>query len=140
MAKKKIDVKLLNFGLYSQWDRESKEIPDFKKFTTTIPAQIGVEFGYILQIKKAKNKKIHFTIEHPPFRDSSGEIAPPFEGEVYINSNDYKFFLGDTIWEPVDDKVGIWRLICRIDDQIVADKSLEVVPELADNSDELSFW
>lgn len=139
MAKRKIEVKLLNFGLYSKWDRESKDIPDFKKFTTSIPAQIGVEFGYVLEIRKAKNKKIHFTIEHPPFPDSSGEIAPPFEGDVFITSNDYKFFLGDTIWEPTADKVGIWRLICRIDGHIVADKSLEVVPEFVEDADSLDF-
>ena len=129
MSKKKIDVKMLHYGQYTKWDRDSKDIPEIVKITTKIPACIGIEFGYVLHILKAKNKQIAFKIDHPPFPDSSGEIAPPFTGEVFIRTNDYHFFLGDTVWEPAEDKVGIWHLTCEIEGELVADKSFELVAE-----------
>ena len=134
MAKKKIEVKIKNYGIYSQWDRESKDLPKIVEFTKKVPAQLNIEFGYILSIKKAKGLKLSFRIEHPPFRDSSGNIAPTFVGEQYVNSNNYNFFLGDTLWEPIEDKVGPWRLQTFIDNAKVADITINIIDELRDRS------
>ena len=129
MAKPKTTWKMTSWGIYTAWDRESKELPEVKEFTQKIPAEPGVEFGYILQIKKGKGKQIRFRIDHPPFWDDSGQPAPSFTGEVYIRSNEWSFFLGDTIWEPVHDKCGPWRLIAELDGEIMADKTFELVQE-----------
>ncbi|PCJ62106.1 MAG: hypothetical protein COA79_05305 [Planctomycetota bacterium] len=123
MAKKPI-VSLKNYGIYSKWNSQSKEIPELIKYTDIIPAELEIEFGYILHIQKAKGSLIKFIIDHPPFTNDSDEIAPPFEGQQYIQSNDYYFFLGDTLWAPLEDKIGKWRLRSYIDKEIIADKTL----------------
>ena len=114
-------------GLYDGWDRESKELPKLVKITTEIETTLDIEFGYILRIQNARNSKITFRIEHPPFEDCSGDIAPPFEGELYVKTNDFRFFLGDTIWAPVENKRGAWRLITWLDGEKVADKTLMMI-------------
>lgn len=129
MAKPKITWEMISWGRYSAWDREDKALPEIKEFTTEIPAVVGLEFGYILEIRKARGRKIHFTIEHPPFLDSQGQPAPAFTGEVYVRSNVWQFFLGDTIWEPVEDKCGPWRLMVELDGEIMADKTFTIVAE-----------
>lgn len=127
MAKKKADVSMHSHGLYDGWDRDSKELPTLVKITTEIETELNIEFGYILRIRNARNSKITFRIEHPPFTDSTGKIAPPFVGELFVKTNDYRFFLGDTIWAPVENKRGKWRLITWLDGDKVADKTLNMV-------------
>jgi hypothetical protein len=129
MAKPKITWKIQSWGLYTAWDRQARVLPEIQEFTDKIPALPGVEFGYILQIKKARGKQIHFTIEHPPFLDKDDQPTPPFTGEVYVRSNDWQFFLGDTIWEPVEDKCGPWRLIVALEGEVMADKTFLIVEE-----------
>jgi len=124
MAKKKPEVTLHSHGLYDGWNRETKELPSLVKITTEIDAKLEVEFGYILRIRNARNSKITFRIEHPPFKDADGETAPPFVGELYVKTNDFRFFLGDTVWAPVEDKRGPWRLITWLDGEKVADQTL----------------
>jgi hypothetical protein len=70
-----------------------------------IKSDIGTEFGYVLHINKAKGKRIDFRIDHPPFKGEDGKVRPPFTGQVFINSNQYEFFLGDCVWEPLEDKL-----------------------------------
>jgi len=127
MAKKKPQVDMHSHGLYDGWDRESKELPNLVKITTEVEAALDVEFGYTLRIRNARNSKITFRIEHPPFKDRSGNTAPPFDGELYVKTNDFRFFLGDTIWAPVEDKKGEWRLTTWLDGKMVADKTLTLV-------------
>jgi len=127
MARKKPEVDIHSCGIYDGWDRESRELPTLVSITNEIEAKLDVEFGYILRIRNARNCRITFRIEHPPFMDSSGRPAPPFEGELYVKTNDYRFFLGDTIWSPVEDKRGEWRLITWLDDEKVADKTLMLI-------------
>ena len=127
MARKKSAVTMHSHGVYDGWDRDSKELPTLVKITTEIEAALDVEFGYILRIRNARNSKITFCIEHPPFQDSSGQPAAPFQGELYVKTNDFRFFLGDTVWAPVEDKRGEWRLITWLDGEKVADKSLLLV-------------
>ncbi len=116
-----------SYGLYDGWDRSSRELPNLVKITTEIKTELDIEFGYILRIQNARNSRITFRIEHPPFKDSSGTAAPPFDGELYVKTNDFRFFLGDTIWAPVEDKKGSWRLITWLDGAKVADKTLTMI-------------
>lgn len=127
MPKKKPTVTMHSHGLYDGWDRESKDLPNLVKITTEIETALDIEFGYILRIQNARNSKITFRIEHPPFTDESGEVAPPFDGELYVKTNDFRFFLGDTIWAPVENKKGAWRLLTWLDGQKVADKTLTMI-------------
>lgn len=127
MTKKKIEVELYSYGEYSRWDKTSKELPRILNITDHIEAEIGTEFGYILKIKKARGTKLDFRIIHPPFNDENGNPAPDFTGEVYIHSNEYEFFLGDCVWEPLHDKLGPWRLITILDGKTIADKTLTLV-------------
>ncbi|HKM92126.1 MAG TPA: DUF3859 domain-containing protein [Prolixibacteraceae bacterium] len=128
MAKKKIEVTLYSYGEYERWDRKSRAIPKLLDITNVIGADTGTEFGYVLKIKKAKGKRIDFTIEHPSFKDETGKVAPPFTGSVVINSNEYDFFLGDCVWDPPHDKMGNWTMTTKIDGEQVAKKTIRLVP------------
>ncbi|MGB0977711.1 MAG: DUF3859 domain-containing protein [Prolixibacteraceae bacterium] len=129
MAKKKIEVEMYSHGEYTAWERGSKELPKLLDITNTIKAEIGTEFGYVLIIKKAKGKRLSFRIEHPPFRNEEGKVTPPFTGEYFIRNNTYHFFLGDSIWEPLSDKMGSWKLYTYIDGELVAYKELKLIPK-----------
>ncbi|MCK5563904.1 MAG: DUF3859 domain-containing protein [Planctomycetes bacterium] len=129
MAKKKMQCEIKSFGIYTRFDKKSKTLPRFLERTTTIPCKLDIEFGYVLHIKKGKGQKLDFVIDHPPFKDESGKISPPFDGEMYIDSNDYKFFLGDTIWPPIEDKTGEWTLTTKCQGKLLAQKTLTIVKE-----------
>ncbi|MCU4177364.1 DUF3859 domain-containing protein [Carboxylicivirga sp. N1Y90] len=124
MAKKKISYELYSYGIYSRWERESKQLPKLVEITTQITIKPDIEFGYVIKIKGAKGKKLVYEIDHPLFKDKHGNIEAPFVGEVYVNSNDYEFFLGDTVWEPYEDKAGEWKLSTWMDDELIAYKQL----------------
>ena len=36
------------------------------------------------------------------------------------------FYLGDTIWAPVEDKCGPWRMTIELNKRIVADKTFNI--------------
>lgn len=127
MPKQRPIFELYTYGIYSRWDRSSKDIPKILKITDQIPAEVDVEFGYVLKIKQGKGIKLDFEIDHPSFKDEDGRVRPPFTGEHYVNSNDWKFFLGDTIWEPVEDKTGNWTLTTWYNGKVVAQKTLHIV-------------
>jgi len=120
---------MVSYGQYTEWHNHYKELPKISKFTHDIPCRIGSEFGYILNIKKGKGKKIEFRIKHPSFSDSMGNPADDFIGVEHINSNNWNFFLGDTIWEPIEDKAGDWQITAMIDNEIVADKTFNLILE-----------
>lgn len=126
MARPQVICKLTSYGRYSSWDRTSKTLPDILEFTHRIQAIEGVEFGYVLNIVKGKGKRLSFVIDHPPFLDDRGQLSPPFTGELYIRDNNWDFFLGDMIWLPIEDKVGPWRLVTKIEDEIVADEIFQL--------------
>lgn len=113
---------MYSYGEYSKWDKTSRDIPKIKEFSTKIKASIGTEFGYVLHIKNGKGEKLKFEIDHPPFKDKNGEVIPPFTGEQYIRTNDFEFYLGDCIWEPLDDKLGKWELTTWYQGKVVAHK------------------
>jgi len=128
MARKKPEVRMASYGIYSPFDRRSDELPKIREITTEVPAVPGTEFGYILQIRKARGEKITFRIEHPPLiGEDVDDPEKPFTGEQYIRSPDYQFFLGDCIWEPIENKVGDWTLTTWIADEQVAAKRFRIV-------------
>ena len=131
MARQQVSVRVVNYGLYNRWNRESKALPRFLKFTTEIPARHEIEFGYVLDIKGAKRKKLTFEMIHPlGIHSPDGERMPDvFTGELIIPQNEYRFFLGDTVWDPLDEKCGPWRLKTFIDGHLVADKTLMLVKD-----------
>ncbi len=129
MAKKKPQFDIDSFGIYKEWDRASSHIPKLVKITDKIPLHPDVEFGLVLNIKGGKGLKLTFRVIHPRFNDSKGNPADDFVGEHYINANTWQFFLGDTVWEPYNDKLGVWRFIISFDNKVVADKTLELIKE-----------
>ena len=126
MARRKPDVRMVSYGLYTPFEKGGKAMPHVLEFTTHVPARVGTEFGYILKIRKARGKWLTFRIDHPPFPDDSGQVAPPFEGELFIDANDYDFFLGDCIWAPPEDKCGDWTLTTWIEGDEIASKRFSV--------------
>lgn len=113
---------MYSYGEYEKWDRNSKAIPRILNITTEIEAEIGTEFGYVLHIKNGKGELLDFIIDHPPFKDDNGQVMPPFTGEQFIRTNDFEFYLGDCVWEPLHDKLGVWELTTRYKGQVVAQK------------------
>ena len=126
---KRLRCVVRTFGIYERFDHDDKELPRFLERTVNIPCRVDIEFGYILHITGGKGKKLSFVIDHPPFLDESGNVRGPFTGDVYISSNDYKFFLGDTLWLPLEDKLGAWTFATYCDSKILAEKTLKVVTE-----------
>src|SRR5690606_14000757 len=127
MAKKKVETRLMSRGIYTKWNAESKELPRLVKITNEIPGELDVEFGYILNIKKAKNKKLQYCNYHPQIPHADGNPMSPFAVEEYIKQNDWSFFIGDTIWGPVDNKKGPWRITLTIEGVLVADETFNLV-------------
>ncbi len=124
MAKKKITWELYSYGIYSNWDKSSKALPKLLKITDQIPITHDVEFGLVIKIKGAKGNEINFRVDHPKFKTIDGKPAPPFKGEYFVNSNDYEFFLGDTVWEPIEDKAGRWHFTVWMNDEKLVEKTL----------------
>jgi hypothetical protein len=119
-------VEVLSYGQYTTWDRESKELPQLLEMTEKVEARIDAEFGMIVEITGAKGRYLNYRIDHPPFADKNGNIAPPFEGSHQVRSTPFQFFLGDTIWAPVEDKRGEWKMSIFFEDQLVASKVLQI--------------
>ena len=130
MAKQKPEVTIVSYGIYSQWNEKSKSLPKIQKFDLTIPAIIDIEFGFITNIKKAKNKKLLYCIDHPKIPDENGKPLAPFTGTVFVKSNNWDFFLGDTIWAPESNKIGPWHLSLSLDGQVIAEKTFNVVEDI----------
>lgn len=117
------------WGIYSQWDAEAKQLPKIVEVTNRIPARIDIEFGFVVNIKGARSQLIAYCIDHPGILDDDGNCRLPFTGTVYAGSNDWDFFLGDTIWDPIGDKLGEWRLSLELDGVVIADQTFEVYEE-----------
>ena len=127
MPQRKPEIKIESYGRYSKWERDSKELPSILEFTNSIEAVEGNEFGMIIRIIKGKGLKLDYSIKHPPFQDAQGKPEPDFTGEYFINSNDFRFFIGDCIWLPVEDKAGVWNIFVYHNGETIANKSFQVV-------------
>lgn len=126
MASRQLQVKIRTFGIYTKWDADSKALPKLVEVTEAVPAEVDIEFGFVARIRGAKNKRLFYCIDHPGIRDSEGQVRPPFDGFVYVKTNDWDFYLGDTIWEPIEDKVGHWHMWVEIDGIREVEKTFEV--------------
>ena len=126
MAKNNPTFSMISYGVYTQWDERSKQLPKLVEPTTDIPLRENIEFGFIVKVKKAKNEKLAFTIYHPDIPDKDGKPMPPFTGDVFVGNNDWDFYLGDTIWLPLNDKVGHWRMTLEYKGKVVAEKTFIV--------------
>jgi len=131
MAKQKPEIRMRTWGIYTQWDSDSKALPKIIEITTGIPAEVDIEFGFVVQIKGAKNEQLQYCIDHPGILDDEGNRRDPFEGTVYVKTNDWDFFLGDTIWNPIEDKLGEWRLTLELNGKVVAEKTFDVLQPIA---------
>ncbi|MBB1287832.1 DUF3859 domain-containing protein [Pseudoalteromonas sp. SR43-6] len=138
MAKTKPVVTLQSHGIYSKWDNESKALPQIEQFTTNVIAEVDVEFGLIVNIKKGKGEKLHYCIYHPDIPDNDGDVMDPFEGDVYVKNSDWNFYLGDTLWLPIENKLGDWRMTIELNGKIIADKTFKVALEV--ERTETDFW
>jgi hypothetical protein len=126
MAKRKLEVKISTYGIYHDWDADSKELPKIREFTTRVPAFVGIEFGFVARVKGGKNRRLDYCIEHPGILDAEGQPRAPFDGIVHVQTQDWEFYLGDTIWEPVKDKLGPWRMWLALDGKVVAEKTFDL--------------
>lgn len=129
MKRRKPVFTIFSYGEYETWNRESKKIPKIRRITNEIEAETGTEFGYVLRIKNGKGTTLSFKIVHPPFTDDAGDIMPPFTGEQFIRTNDYEFYLGDCVWDPPEDKMGIWELTTYFEGKVVAIKKFILTPK-----------
>lgn len=129
MAKRQPIVDILTYGIYSKWNAEEKALPKIQTFTLNVPLEVDIEFGFTVNIKRAKNHKVHYCIYHPDIPDKKGNPMPPFTGEEYVRTNDWDFYLGDTLWEPLEDKVGDWRMTLSLENKLIADKTFTVEPD-----------
>ena len=129
------EVSIKTWGIYSIWDKSSRELPTIIERTTTVEAIVDVEFGMVVNIIGAKNRPLEFCIDHPGIRDAQGKRRRPFDGTVFVKSNDWDFYLGDTIWLPLEDKIGDWQMTLAFDGELVAEKTFQLVlPSLIDES------
>ena len=126
MAKRKPEIRMKSYGIYTQWDSGAKELPRIQEFTTKVEAIVDVEFGFVVNIKGAKNSELEFCIDHPGIRDAEGKTRRPFDGTVFVKTNDWDFYLGDTIWLPLEDKIGTWHMWLKLQDKVIAEKSFEL--------------
>jgi len=136
MPKRKPEIRIRSYGIYNGWDSDAKELPRIAEFTTRVPAKIDIEFGFVVKIKGAKNLELDYCIDHPGILDAEGNRRDPFDGTVYVRPNDWDFYLGDTIWAPIADKLGDWRMTLELDGKLIADKTFEVFePQPSDETE-----
>jgi hypothetical protein len=119
-------VEIISYGLYSGWNSRDRELPDLVSLTDRVEGKKDAEFGMMVEIRQAKGRYIRYVIEHLPFREKDGSLMPPFTGDYQIRTNPARFFLGDSVEDPVEEKKGIWEFRILYDDIILARKKIEV--------------
>lgn len=126
MAKRQIESEIYTYGVYTRWDKTSKALPKINEITTEIAIEPDKEFGMVLKLKGCKGKLLKYRIDHPVMIDEHGIEMPPFEGEYFVTSNEYEFFLGDTVWEPYAQMVGEWLLSTWCEGRLLAQKKMRL--------------
>ena len=53
MAKPKPIIEIVTYGIHTKWDADAKALPKIKTFTNHIPLELDIEFGFIVNIKRA---------------------------------------------------------------------------------------
>ena len=140
MAKFKPTFTIESYGIYEMWEGNSKTLPKISKVTCLIPAEIDIEFGLTIRVKKGKGICLNWCIKHPGITNKHGQSMPAFEGEEYVRNNDWVFYLGDTIWAPINDKVGSWFMYLSYNNKVIAEKLFEVTLEDIETENERKFW
>lgn len=135
MAKRKPQIRMRSYGIYTKWNRDSKDLPRLIGVTTEVPATVDIEFGFIVNVRGGKNEQLDFCIDHPGILDASGKRRRPFDGTEWIKTNDWNFYLGDTIWDPISDKLGTWHMSLSVGDGLSVEKTFEVVDPAARDND-----
>lgn len=124
-------IQEVSYGLYERFDADSKGLPKLLEFTTTVPAVVGQEFGFVIKIKQGRGLRIDFEIDHPQIPDKGhgrdGQIMEPFRDEVFVRDSNFDFFLGDALWEPIEHMLGEWTLTTKVDGKLVNRRTFEVV-------------
>ena len=118
------EIEIISYGIYSKWDRASSALPEFQELTDQIKAEVDIEFGMIVEIRKSKGTYLSWRIDHPPFKGENGKVLPAFEDSFRVKQNPYRFFLGDTLWEPLIDMLGEWKLSIYYEDELLISKTL----------------
>ena len=126
-SKKKFEVVIESYGLYTQWRSSGRELPKIIEFTNVIKAYSGNEFGMILRIRKGKGVKLDYYIRRQVLINGRNIIENDFSGKHIIRSNDYKFFVGDCIDHPVEDKIGKWIISIYSEGILLAEKTFSIV-------------
>ena len=131
MSKKnrRVNVELISYGLYAKWSNSCDELPRFLKYSDKIPARIEAEFGFTLLITNGKGKNVDYIVKHPKISDENGNIEPPFLGSVPIRKSPFTVYLGETLWEPLEEKIGTWEIIAKIDGQVMAKKKFLIIDD-----------
>lgn len=127
MPRRSPDIKLISRGLYTAFKRDSNKLPRLIEATRIVPASLDSEFGCIIEVRGGRGLILPFTIEHPTFTDEQGQTVPTFEGEFFIDANEYRMFVGDTLWEPLENKVGRWTIRVFHEEQAVIHEWFDVV-------------
>jgi hypothetical protein len=140
LAKRTPIVEITSYGIYKHWDAHSKDLPKIQEFTTEVQADEGVEFGFTVNIKRAKGELLSFCVYHPGVINKKGQRLDPFDGEIYIRNNDWDFYLGDTIQllhpeEGYESNLGPWRMVIELKGRVIAEKTFKVVAR-----DQAQFW
>jgi hypothetical protein len=126
---KRIAASLKSFGRYERWSGRTKDVPQVVDFTEVIPSRVDVEFGYVLQISGGHGEVLRWEIDHPPWRDERGRPVAAFRGEFHVRGNTFAFFLGETVWEPLGEKCGVWTLSTWHGERLLAQERFQVLAE-----------
>ena len=126
-SKKKFEAVIESYGLYTQWRNSIRELPKIIEFTNVIKAYAGNEFGMILRIRKGKGVKLDYCVKGPVLKKGFNIVESDFTGKHIIRSNDYKFFVGDCIDSPVEDKIGKWIISIYSEGILLAEKTFSMV-------------
>lgn len=125
MISLKNKLKIRSWGLYSHWDKDSKQLPKVTKFTLDIPIGPGQEWGMIIDITGAKGELLEWEMIHPPMKDDNGQALSQFRGTYKVPTNVDQFFLGDTFWEPYEQMAGEWVLRIKQNKSILVEKKFQ---------------
>ena len=109
-----------SYGRYERWSGKKQDVPQVVEFTRDIQARLDCEFGFVLHITGGHGEELQWEIDHPPWRDAKGRPVPAFKGSFHVRGNTFDFFLGDTVWEPIAEKCGIWTLSVWHNKQLLA--------------------
>jgi len=126
MAAKKISFEMESYGIYTLLKQSGDKLPQILKFTDKIPVSPEVEFGITLNITGGKGETIDFEIVHPPWPRPDGSTEPAFRSSLPVRTSPFRMFIGDTFWEPWENKCGKWVIKVMHKEKLILKKSFEM--------------